>query len=264
MESGRSGTEEVAPETREPGRNLTEGDRGEIRRVPGRPGPRENARGTKPTITFLAIALVGVLAFLVVAATSTSRQAFSLNAPASAPAVVLQRGSTACQFPINVPIGGEFRAVQLQLGTFRRPGPAFEISLRDAQDRVLARRTVAAGYPDIDRPSIDLGRSFDGRGYRLCVENRGSHPLAIYGTDGGAVPSSAVEQDGKPVNVDLALNFERGERSKLATLGDTLERATLFRSPRLSAAVYGILLVLLLTGAGAALLTAIRHADRED
>lgn len=218
----------------------------------------------KPAVTFLAIALVGVVAFLIVAATSTSRQAFSLNAPASAPAVVLKPGSTACQLPIDVPIGGAFRSVKLQLGTFRRPGPAFEVSLRDAQDRVLARRTVPAGYPDIDRPSVDLGRTFDGRGYRLCFENRGQHKLAIYGTDGAAVPASTVEQDGKPVNVDLALSFERGARSNLATLGDTLERATLFRSPRLSAAVYGILLVLLLTGAGAALLTALRRADDED
>lgn len=213
---------------------------------------------------FLGAVVVGVVLLALVAVTRRTHDAFALNAPRSTPAVELGAGQEACQTPVDVPVGGAFDAVRLQLATFGRPGPALGVRVLDARGRVLAAHTLAAGYADQTDTAVPLGRRLDGRGYRICFENRGPRKLAIFGTGGGAVPSSATQVDGREVPFDLALRFERQEHSLASVTGDVLRRATLFRSPRLNAATYGVLLVVLLAGAAFALGRALRDAARTD
>jgi hypothetical protein len=57
------------------------------------------------------------------------------------------------------------------------------------------------------------------------------------------------------------MSFGRPSRSLLAGVPDLLDRATLFRSPRLPAALYGIVLALLVAAAGCGLVLALRAAE---
>jgi hypothetical protein len=213
---------------------------------------------------FVGVVVVGAVLLAIVTVTRRTPDAFSFNAPRSTPAVELRGGQVACQDPVDVPVGGAFDRVRLQIATFRRPGPELRLRVHAADGRVLATHTLAAGYRDRLDTAIPLGRRLDGRGYRICFENRGRSKLAIFGTGGNAVPASAVRVDGLEVPFDLALRFEREEHSLASVTGDVLRRATLFRSPRLSAVTYGALLVVLLLGAAVALGRALRAAERDD
>lgn len=213
---------------------------------------------------FLGVLVLGVVALAVVAVTRRTPDAFSFNAPRSTPAVELRGGQVACQDPVNVPVGGAFDRVRVQLATYGRPGPELRLRVHAADGRVLATHTVPAGYPERTDIAIPLGRRLDGRGYRVCFENRGRRRVAIWGTGGAAVPDSAVRVDGLEVPFDLALRFEREDHSLASVTGDVLRRATLFRSPRLNAATYGALLVVLLLGAAFALGRALGAAARDE
>lgn len=213
---------------------------------------------------FLGALVLGVVVLAVVAVTRRTPDAFSFNAPRSTPAVELRGGQVACQDPVNVPVGGAFDRVRLEIATFGRPGPELRLRVHAPDGRVLATHTLAAGYRDRTDTAIPLGRRLDGRGYRICFENRGRHKLAIFGTGGAAVPDSAVRVDGLEVPFDLALRFEREDHSLVSVTGDVLRRATLFRSPRLNAATYGALLLVLLLGAAVALGRALSAASRDE
>lgn len=214
---------------------------------------------------FLVTVLLGAATFVALGALRHSDDAFTLNVPIIGVAAQVDPGSTFCQEPFAVPIGGAFDGGRLQLGTERRPGPELRVTLTDADRRRLARTTIPAGYADNSSPTFDFDRTIEsGRGLRLCVTNAGDVPVFPYGSGGDPNPTTQFMLDGEPQPVDVAVTFERSTRSTLATAGDMLERAVLFRTPRLSAALYGALLVLLLVAAATAGTIALRSAARED
>ncbi len=215
--------------------------------------------------TFVVVVAVGAVAFTLLALLKRSDHAFSLNVPPSAVALELGVGDEVCQGPIDVPIGGGFDAARLKVGTVGRPGQPLRATLRDRSGRTVGTGTARGGYADNATPTLPLGdRLLDGTGFELCLENVGSRSVHLYGSGGD--PNPTTELTGQPGldGVDLALTFHRPQRSLLASTGDILERATLFRTPRLSAVVYGLLLLVLLAGAATAITLGLRSAERDE
>jgi hypothetical protein len=211
----------------------------------------------------VAVLVAGVLLFVVLLGVKRSEQAFSLGVAPNTPLGV-KPGQEGCQTPIDVPKGAAFDSVRIPLQTYGAPGPELRVTIRDARGRTVTRHTVRKGYRDgtIDVP---VGRSLSGRGYAVCVTNRGTNDVGLTGTGGGAAPFSAFILDGgEDTTTDVSLTFGRPARSLLAGVPDVLDRATLFRSPRLSGVLYGLLLALLLVGAGAATVAALRAAEAAD
>lgn len=216
-------------------------------------------------IAFLATVLAGAVLFVALGALRDSDDAFSLNAPVIGVVAEVPAGATFCQQGISVPVGGAFDGGRLPLGTDGRPGSALRVTLSDARDRPLARTTIRGGYADNSSPRFRFDRTFEsGRDLRLCLTNVGDDPVYPYGAGGDPNPTSLFTLEGEPLPVDAAVVFERPTRSTLATVPDMLERAALFRTPRLSAALYGGLLLLLLIVATVGGTVAVRAAARED
>jgi hypothetical protein len=208
-----------------------------------------------------AVLAAGVLLFVVLLVAKRTDQAFTLGASKAGVVVQLIPRQEACEGPFDVPPGGAFDSVRVFVGTYAKPGPPMRVTLKDGRGRVVARPTVR-GYADERTLEVPFGRSFSGRGYTVCFRNQGDSTVAMTGNGGAAVPASQLRIDGgEDIVADLSLSFGRPSRSVLSSVPDVLDHARLFRSPRLSGAVYGLLLVLLLAGAGWGLVAAVRSAE---
>jgi hypothetical protein len=211
--------------------------------------------------TAIVLAL-GLVVFVVLGLVKRSDDAFTLGAAAGGVAVQLAPEQEACQGPIAVPDGGAFDGAEQPVGTYGQPGPELRVTLRDANGRAVARHTLRAGYRDGSTVEIPFGRRIDRQGLVLCFENRGRTDAGLYGTGGNPVVDSALRvDDGDDTQADLALTFTRPSRSVLAAAPDVFDRATLFRSPRLPAILFAIVLLALVVGAGWTLVAAMRAAD---
>lgn len=212
---------------------------------------------------FLVTALVGVVAFVLLGALRKSDDAFTLSVPAYGVVGEIPAGSTFCQDQIAVPVGGAFDGGRLPIGTEHRPGPRLKVTLEDARGRTIARSAIPSGFADNSSPRFRFDRTIEGgRGLRLCVTNDGDIPIFPYGSGGDPNPTTGFTLDGEEQPVDVALVFERPTHSTLATAGDIFARATLFRTPRLSGTLYGLLLLVLLGTAVAGVALALRNAGR--
>ncbi|MBF6621109.1 MAG: hypothetical protein ITG02_12875 [Patulibacter sp.] len=216
-------------------------------------------------LIFLVTVLLGAVAFVALGALRQSDDAFTLNVPITGVAAELPPEATFCQSQIDVPIGGAFDGGRLTVGTDRRRGPRLQVLIADDQGVPISRATIPAGYADNSVVRFRFDRTVaSGTGLQLCVTNDGDGSVFPYGSGGDPNPSTTFTLDGQGSPVDVSLVFERPSRSTLAAAGDMLERATLFRTPRLSAALYGTLLLLLFAGATVAGTLALRAAERED
>jgi hypothetical protein len=189
--------------------------------------------------------------------------AFTLGVVRAAPAVVLGHGQRACQRPIDVPAGGAFDDVGVSVGTFQRAGSPLALTVQDQGGRVVGRGTLAGGYPDIASipvHHVPLDRTVGEGRIAVCVRNEGARKVALYGNADAAARSSTAFKDGRPIKVDLSLEFGRSSRSLASELPRMLDRAALFRAPWLGPWVYWILAVALLLGAPWLILRALRSA----
>jgi hypothetical protein len=211
---------------------------------------------------FTGVVVVGVLAFALVVALRQTPRAFSIGVQSAGAVVALKDGQEVCQAPIDVPAGGAFDRVRIRVGTFSRSGPPLALTVHDARGATVARGSLAGGYPDITEQTthavaLDHRIAAGTRGLSVCLENRGSNRVGVYGNGDAAASGSTAKLNGKPANVDIELVFERAPRSYGAQLSSILDRAVLFRSPRLAGALYFILLALLVAvavgGVGVAL-----------
>lgn len=199
---------------------------------------------------FTAVAVVGVLAFVLYLTLHQTPRAWTVGVQAGGPVATIKTGQTLCQSPLEVPRGGSFDRVRLRLGTYHVDGPGLDVFVNDAHRRVLAHGVLAGGYPDIGtRPTelVELDHTIKAgtRGIAICVTNGGPGKLALYGNGDQANSASTASIDGKGANVDVDIVFERKPHSYLSELGSIASRAVLFRSPRLGDALYLIVLVLL-------------------
>lgn len=218
---------------------------------------------------FTGVIVVGVLAFALVLALRQTPRAFSIGVQSAGAVVALKDGQEVCQAPIDVPAGGAFDRVRVRLGTFSRPGPPVALTIRDASGATVARGSLAGGYPDITEQTthalaLDHRIAAGTRGLSVCLENRGTNRVGVYGNGDAAASGSTAKLDGKAANVDVELVFERAPRSYGSELSSILDRAVLFRSPRLSSALYFALLALLVAAAIGGVAVALRGVGAED
>ena len=109
-----------------------------------------------------------------------------------------------------------------------------------------------------------VGRVAPGESIAVCVENRGRRPAFIYGDADAAARSSTSYLNGKPTGSDLALEFERRRPRSLAGLIPAMfDRAALFRAQWVGAWTYWLLAALVVVGAPALLVGAVRAAARD-
>jgi len=196
----------------------------------------------RPHLTLVAVVALGLVVLLVVGLTDRRDEAFTLGVRPGGVAAELRSGDRACQERIDVP--EDFSSVELQLGTYRRPGSPLELTVQDATaaGAELGRGSLHAGYPDVSRAQIGVGEIDAGRQIAVCVENRGTRKVAIYGNAGIAAPFSTLRVRRRTVDADLTLVFHRsGERSLVAELPDAFAHAELFKAPWVGAWTFWLL-----------------------
>lgn len=217
-------------------------------------------------IAFAVLALAGAGLVAVAGASRERTLAFTLGAPSSMPAVVLQPRDVACQGPIAV--AAAFDGVELQPGTFRAPGSQLALVVRRLPGgEPIARGRLAAGYPDVKRETIHVGAVPAGGYVDVCVTNAGARRTALYGSGDAAARTSTATLDGKPAGADIDLVFRTRPRSTLALVPQMLQRMALFRGGWVGPWLYWLLLAAVLLGVPALLARALAGAlaeDRED
>jgi hypothetical protein len=185
----------------------------------------------RPQLTLVAVVAAGLAVLIAVALTDKRDEAFTLGVRPAGVAAQLRPGDRACQERIEVP--EDFSSVELQIGTYRRPGVPLEVSVleRSAAGPELGRGSLHGGYPDVSRARIGVGDVDAGRQIAVCVENGGERRVALYGNSGAAAPFSTLRVRGRTVDNDLTLVFHRSEqRSLIAALPDMFSRASLFKA----------------------------------
>jgi hypothetical protein len=213
-------------------------------------------------IVCLAVFAAGVAAVLIVGATDRRALAFTLGViPGPDPAAKLQAGQEACERGIDVP--EKFDRIQLQVGTYRRPGPPLDVTVTDSRGARLGADRIPAGYPDVSQQFARVGDVPAGRRITVCVRAlRG--PVALYGNAGVAAPESTLTVAGKPKDNDLTLRFLREPRSTLSRVPEMFRHAALFKVSWLGAWAFWILAALVLLATPALAVVALRAAGRDD
>jgi hypothetical protein len=219
---------------------------------------------------FLAACFAGLVALAIVAATQRTRDGFSLGVPVGGVAAELQPGQRACQSPVAIPdADATFERVVVALGTYKRPGSTLEVTLAPVGGgKPLARGTLRGGYPDIDRApthAINVGPVTTRAPLRVCLKNAGEHRLAVYGNGGAASRTSSAALDGKPIESDLSLSFERARPRSLASLVPAmLTRASLFRAGFVGPWTMWLVALVALLASPLLVAAALRAARRDD
>lgn len=211
-------------------------------------------------IAFALVVLAGTLVLALDGARDRRTLAFTAGVPAQAPLVVLAPGATVCQGPL--PVAAAFAAVELQVGTFGRPGEPLTLVVRDAfSEQPVAQGRLAAGYDDVARPRIDVGRVPQGGRVAVCVRNDGRRRVALYGAADAASHVSTATLDGRPANADVDLVFRRAAPTgTLALIPDMLQRMALFKGGWVGAWLFWLLLVAAVLGVPLLLARALASA----
>ncbi len=210
----------------------------------------------------LGLCVVGFAGLAIFSATQKDTLAFTLGVPSNAAVAPLKAKQTVCQAPIAVPDGAAaFDRVVVHLGTYGRPGSPLDLTVRTADGRLVADGRLPGGYADNTRPSIRVGRVTDRSPLRVCLRNAGTRAAAVYGAADAASRTSTAMLDGKPLNADLNLVFERDPARSVASLGPAiLSRAALFRASWIGSWAYALLGILFVVGIPALLAVALRDA----
>lgn len=214
----------------------------------------------------LAVAALGIVALAAASLLVRDQLAFTLGVISSRPGPFVHAGQTACQRPIAVPADAGFDRVNFEIGTDHRPqGPPVEVVVRDLDRPSEVRRgLLRAGYPDVgvqQRQVVRVGPVRGGTRIAVCFTNRGPHRVALFGGPDGSDPASTATLDGSAVGFDFDLVFERDSRTYASLIPAMARRASLFRPPWVSPALYYALLALLLIGVPLLLARAVSNLD---
>jgi hypothetical protein len=197
-------------------------------------------------IVALAILVLGMFALL-----HRTSLAFTLGVAPGLVAAELPPGQTVCQMPIDV--RASFDSLTLVLGTYGRSGSPLEVTALGRHGEVLGRGRLPGGYPYIARRPLERGirldRTVAAPRIALCVRNAGRRRVALYGNGALAARASTAVLDGRDLNTDLAIRFERPPRPLASLTGAMAQRAALFRFPGLTPWIYiALALAVVLTG----------------
>jgi hypothetical protein len=203
---------------------------------------------SKPAVIGFAVVFSVALAVLVgIGATDSRSDAFTLGVRSDAGVVKLRPGQEVCQRPIEAI--ERFAAVQLQIGTYGRPGSSYSVEVRAARGgERLAGATVAPGWTDSAVQRVQLSRSVAaGAEVAVCIRNDARRPVAVYGSSDLSNRASTSYVDGRPAGADLNLVFLRPEpRSTVSLLPALVRHASLFHGEWASPALYWVLLAVVL------------------
>jgi hypothetical protein len=220
-----------------------------------------------PSRLVIAAGALAALVLLAWALLADTPRAFTLGVTNGLVAAELQPGQQACQAPIAVPEDGGFDRVKFSLGTYKRPGPAMDVTVLPAAGGASLRNgRLPAGYPDVDRApshSVSVGHVAAGRRIQVCLTNRGPNKVAVYGNADPANRTSTATRDGKPLHTDLNFAFERKERSLAALAPAMVDRAALFRAEWVGPWTYVLLLLVVVAAVPALLVRSLRAAERD-
>ena len=214
--------------------------------------------------SFLLVAGVGLAALVIVAGVRGERDAFTLGVATSGPAVRVAPGHETCQLPVATPEA--FGGVRIKIGTFgRESGPAADVLVRRADDDQILTRTTTSGYADNETVTVTFPREIPAdQAVSVCLANRGSGPLAPYGSSPLSNRTSDAYLDGRPVAQDISLVFVRAdERSLLGLLPAVLDHASLFHGSWTSTGFYWVLLAVAVLVVPLLLLLAVRSSVDE-
>jgi hypothetical protein len=219
-------------------------------------------------LAFAAVAGAGMLALLLTSVADRRDLAFTLGVQPAEVAAVLMPGHEVCQRPIDT--SADAARVRFRVGTYGRPGPPLEVSPivehRSSSEVVIAgfrKSRVGGGYASGATLAAPVSNVKEGDRLRLCVRNAGREKVALYGNGPAAARTSAAFLDGKQLNTDLTLVFERSSRrSMLATFPDMFERAALWHPGWVGAWTFWVLLAFVLVGVPLLLWRALAASER--
>jgi hypothetical protein len=221
------------------------------------------------TLGLFAVLLIGFAALLLVGLSKGSALVYTLGVAPQGPVAQLKPGSRACQGPVRLPDGSRFERIGFYPRAAGGPGSPVGVTVRAAAGGpTLARGVLAGGYRSGSPPplrQVTVGRQRQGPPLTVCFRNAGSRPLELWGTAAIASPSTLAIVDGKPADFDLGVTFERsGQRSLIALAPTIAERASVFHPQWVSPVAYALIAALVLIGAPALLLLAVRRAAASD
>jgi hypothetical protein len=220
----------------------------------------------KPALLgFLAALAVGAAVLLGLGLTQGSSLAYTPGVTPFAPVVDLRPQQRACVAPVTPPRDTSFERVRVFAGTDGRPGPPLEVTVSPEANRPdLARGRSAGGYrssgPAPTAATVDVGRVRPTGPVVVCVRNRGSGKVSLFGAGGNAsAPASSL--DGTPIGGDVAVRLEHRRSRSVIALGPAMaERASRFKPGWAGPVVIGLLAALVLLGVPALLAVAMRRA----
>jgi hypothetical protein len=212
-------------------------------------------------VAFAAVALAAVAGVVLTAATDKHDLAFTLGVVTTGIAVDIPPGGEACQRPIHVPAG--FGAVRVRTGTFFRPPPPLDLTVKDAATRrPLAHTRFHPGPEQISIRTVRVARVPAGRDVSVCFRNAGRRVAGLYGGEG--TPGSEALLSGKRVELDIDLVFLREQpASALSLVPEMFRRAALFHPGWVGAWTFWLLAALIVLLVPALLARALATAERD-
>lgn len=198
--------------------------------------------------TFVAVVAAGLAGLLLTAVIEQRDLAFTLGVQPAQVAAVLKPGDQVCQRPLYA--SAEAADVRFKVGTYGRPGGPLDVTTRSLPNgSVVNTGAVSGGYADNSTLRAPVAGVKEGEVISLCLLNRGSRRLALYGGAPQAARTSAAFVNGKNANTDLTLIFERSHsRSMLSALPDVFRHAALWHPGWVGAWTFWVLLVVMATG----------------
>jgi hypothetical protein len=208
----------------------------------------------RPAVLAGVLMAVAVVALVLVSAFQRTTLAFTLGVAPAIPVLPLESGQRACQGDIEVPTSGNFDRVWLKVD---RPGPDVKLEIVDVPTQTVAAR----GDLGASRDTVRVREIPAGAKVRVCVVNRGSRTIKVFGNPDVAAPPTTASLDGNPTGVDIALVFEREPRSLLSLAGAIMDRASLFKVGFFGGWTYWLLGLLVVAAVPALLIRALRGVE---
>lgn len=224
----------------------------------------------------LALGL-GLIALLIAGATTTSRTVQTLGVLGVYPVAPIAAGQEVCESPIG--LADSVDTLSFPIGTFGKPGPALEATVRPANSGiVLGHARKPGGWVDDGTPKdFHIGHVAADQTVTVCVRNLGGSKAYVYGDiDTGnfgagylgfrvTTSRSVARIQDIPIAGDLSVKFiSAHQRSLLTRLPAAFRHASQFRPGGVGPWTYWLLAALLVLAAPAGLWRAVSSAIREE
>lgn len=213
----------------------------------------------KLVLLFLGACAAAAVCVAIAAAVDERRLAFTLGVRSTGHVVEIPPGGVACQEPIGV--SAAFATVNVGLGTYFKPGPELEVSVRDVESREnLGHGVLPAGYPDNQKHLIAVGDIPEERMVAVCLQNNGRRSVGVYSGKRDA-SSSDTTVNGEFRRHDMDLIFYRDNSTTMLSLvPEAFDRAALWMPGAVRGWVIWVLAALVLLAVPPLLLRALERS----